>query len=147
MRKILVFVLISLLITTLYAQKDSKNNDKIVMSGKMYSKNKDTEPIKFSLVEKGKGAYYLILIQTNKNDSLLKNGEIVKNVFEKKIDSKLTSFLLKNEKDELYFLIRFSDHQIGSHVGKIRLLYLVIKTMNQIEKDLNCSIKTEQYVL
>ena len=146
MRKILVFVLISMLITTLYAQKDSKNNDKIVMSGKMYSKNKDIEPIKFSIIEKSKGSYTLVLIQKDGNDSLPKKGEEIKDIFKKQIDSSLNFRFLINEKKESCFLIYFSDHELG-HIGIIKLLWLVNKTMNKIEKKLDCSVKTEQYVL
>jgi hypothetical protein len=148
MRKILVFILFFLVIQSLKSntQKDLENKEKVVLEGNMYLKNKDVEPIKFSLVEKEKGTYSLILIQTNKNDSLLKNGEIVKSVFKKEIDSKLTSFLLKNEKDELYFLIYFSDHQLGK-IGKVRLKILVYSTLNKVEKELNCSIKVEHYIL
>jgi hypothetical protein len=148
MKKIMIWILLFMMIQSSIkssAQKEQKSLDNIAMVGKInFKNNKKTEQIKFSLIEKPGGSYVFILISKNEKDSLLHNGNIIKNIFKKEVDSKSKDRFLINENNENCFLIYFSDHELG-YVNRIKLFSIIIKTMNKIEKEINCSVKIEQY--
>lgn len=147
MKKILLFL--TLVICSLSfvwsspSRKDKKEKEHVVLKGKIIFKVKNLNQIKFTLEDRLNGKFRLTLFEETKTDNsdfLREKASIVEIIFKKRIYSKLYSSF--NEKDIIYFQMNFLNAEVKEK-NYAEIVLLALKTIHEIEKNMDCSIYPE----